>query len=319
VWRGQLGYYLHRLADEESHAQDLSLYQRLFRTPRSAVGVPDYSGRVLGPIGLAGEHVPHPFVVRQAIPEAPATDLRLAPGDETAVELMLMGPAVRHLPQLTALFETMGADGIGRRVEQPGGETARGAVALTGAALRIEGVSLTLYDGAEWRLPPTCGPELYDRAAALAPEHDTNKDPAQADTQRLTLRTPTRLRFGGDRVGPEALDADALAAALYRRVVGMAVCYGPATPGAEQIAAWQDGFKALAAPTSLHTTDVRRVEDRRYSHRQERPVPAGGLAGPLRLEAPPGVLRTWRNWLRRAERLHLGAGTSMGLGRVGLD
>ena len=27
VWRGQLGYYLHRLADEESHAQDLSLYR----------------------------------------------------------------------------------------------------------------------------------------------------------------------------------------------------------------------------------------------------------------------------------------------------
>jgi len=315
VWRGQLGYYLHRLAAEEDHEQDLSLYQRLFRTPRSAVSVPDYGGRVLGPIGLAGEHVPHPFVLRHATPEAPATDARLAPGDETTVELILMGPAVRHLPQLTALFETMGADGIGRRVEQPGGETERGAVVLTGAALRIQGVTLTLYDGTGWQLPPTCGPELYDRAAALSPDGDESGEVPEGPLT-VTLRAPTRLRFAGDLVSPDALDADALAASLYRRGLGMAVCYGPVALSAEQIAAWQDGFKALASPTTLDAADVRWVEDRRYSHRQERPVPAGGLVGTLRLEAPPEACRVWDAWVGRAERIHLGGGTSMGLGRV---
>jgi hypothetical protein len=270
---------------------------------------------VLGPIGLAGEHVPHPFVLRHATPEAPATDARLAPGDETTVEVILMGPAVRHLPQLTALFETMGADGIGRRVEQPGGETERGAVTLIGAALRIQGVTLTLYDGTGWQLPPTCGPELYDRAAALSPDGDESGEVPEGPLT-VTLRAPTRLRFAGDLVSPDALDADALAASLYRRGLGMAICYGPVAPSAEQIAASQDGFKALATPTTLDTADVRWVEDRRYSHRQERPVPAGGLVGEIRLAAPPEARQVWHAWLGQAERIHLGGGTSMGLGRV---
>ncbi|WP_263835148.1 hypothetical protein [Salinibacter sp.] len=189
VWRGQLGYYLHRLAPEEAHAQDLSLYQHLFRTPRSAVGVPDYGGDVLGPIGLAGEHVPHPFVLRHVSPEAPGEDRFLGPGDETQVELILIGSAAGHLPQLTAIFETIGTGGLGRRVEQPSGERKRGGVELTGASLHLQGVSLSLYDGNTWVLPPTCGPKLYDRAAALAPEAD---GPAANSVLKTTV-SPLRI------------------------------------------------------------------------------------------------------------------------------
>lgn len=339
VWRGQLGYYLHRLAPEEAHAQDLSLYQHLFRTPRSAVGVPDYGGDVLGPIGLAGEHVPHPFVLRHVSPEAPGEDRFLGPGDETQVELILIGSAAGHLPQLTAIFETIGTGGLGRRVEQPSGKRKRGGVELTGASLHLQGVSLSLYDGTTWALPPTCGPELYDRAAALAPEADgpaangpAANGPAVNDSEangpeaersgapkgHLTvhLRAPTRLRFTGELVGPDALGADQLAAPLYRRAVGMAVCYGPETPTAEQITSWQDGFKALASATALDASGLRWVSDRRYSHRQERAVPAGGLAGTIRLKAPREALRVWHTWMSRAEQIHLGSGTSMGLGRL---
>jgi len=319
VWRGQLGYYLHRLASETEHEQDLSLYKRLFRTPRSAVGVPDYDGRLLGALGLAGEHVPHPFVVRHAEPETPATDRRLGPGAETVVEMRLLGAAVRHLPQLTALFETIGADGLGRRVEQPDGHTARGPVTLREATLAMGPVTLSLYDGTEWHLPPTCGPELYEQAEAMAPEVASEKTPENEGSLSLTFRTPTRLRHAGDPVTPDRLDADALAATLYRRVAGLAVCYGPGDPDEATVQDWQDGFKALAAPTTLMTDEVEWMTDRRYSHRQERRVPAGGLVGPVRLEAPPEALRLWARWLQRAETIHLGGGTAMGLGRLQLN
>lgn len=321
VWRGQLGYYLHRLASETEHEQDLSLYQRLFRTPRSAVGVPDYDGRLLGALGLAGEHVPHPFVVRHAEPEAPATDRRLGPGAETVVEMRLLGGALRHLPQLTALFETIGADGLGRRVDQPDGHTARGPVTLVEATLAMGPVTLSLYDGTEWTLPPTCGPELYEQADVMAPASDAASDavPENGECLSVTFRTPTRLRHAGGLVRPDRLDADALAATLYRRVAGLAVCYGPDDSDEETLQDWQDGFKALATPTTLDTDDVEWVTDRRYSHRQERRVPAGGLVGPVRLAAPPEALRTWARWLRQAETLHLGGGTAMGLGRLQMD
>ena len=318
VWRGQLGYYLHRIASEEQHERDRSLYQRLFRTPRSAVGVPDYGGGVLGPIGLAGEHVPHPFVVRLAEPPAPGTDHWMEPGETVEVEMMLMGDTVAPLPQLTAAFEVVGEQGLGHRTEQPSGTTERGRAVLTGAALALRGVTLSLYDGTDWALPPVCGPEFYERAAAIAPGENTETPPAAEPPLQVHFRTPVRLNHGNSPIRPEALNADALAAPLYRRVVGMAVCYGPEPPTAEVIQEMQEGFRALADPTALDISDLTWTEDTRYSHRQERRHPAGGLTGTLVIEAPPDLTDLWARWLHRAERIHLGKATSMGLGRIEL-
>lgn len=317
VWRGQLGYYLRRIASEERHEQDQSLYQRLFRTPRSAVDVPDYGGRVLGPIGLAGEHVPHPFVVRLADPRPPAADHRLSPPDTTSIEMILVGNTVRYLPQLTAAFELIGEDGLGRRVEQPDGTRERGAVTLTGASLTVRGVRLPLYDGTDWSLPPVCGPQLYERAYALAPgEEGTNTPPQGEGPLRIRFRSPTRLKHGGSLVRPDDLTPDALAAPLYRRAVGMAVCYGTEPPTADTVQNMQDGFRALADETSLELGNLTWAQDTRYSHNQERRHPAGGLTGTLSLDAPPDATGVWARWLTRTERIHLGKATSMGLGRI---
>lgn len=316
VWRGQLGYYLRRLGSESAHENDFSLYQRLFRTPASAVGLPEYGGRVLGPIGLAGEHVPHPFVVRLASSESPGTDLRLQPGETATVELVLMGATVAHLPQLTAAFEMMGTGGLGSRTEQPGGSVERGPMDLKGASLSLGGVHLDLFDGAQWSLPPTCGPELYDQAGALAPNAQEESSSPPGDPLLVRFQAPTRLKHSGEIVRPSALTSDALAACLYRRAVGMAVCYGEDVPEAGRIKAIGKAFRPLASATTLGKSALSWTQDSRYSHRQERRHPAGGLTGTLRIEAPPEHRSTWRRWLRRAEQIHLGKATSMGLGSV---
>jgi hypothetical protein len=232
--------------------------------------------------------------------------------------MILMGGTVRYLPQLTAAFEAIGEDGLGRKVEQPDGSRDRGPVTLTEASLDIRGVTIDLYDGTEWALPPTCGPELYEKARALAPTtaHADNGEADPAEALSVRFRTPTRLKHGGEVVRPEALTPDALAAPLYRRALGMAVCYGQAAPPAAQINDMQDGFRALADKTTLDKREVTWTADHRYSHRQNRRHPAGGLTGRLRVQAPPEARALWAQWLRRAERIHLGKTTSMGLGRV---
>jgi hypothetical protein len=157
-------------------------------------------------------------------------------------------------------------------------------------------------------------------ALAPAPSDPENGEEQQwADDPTVALCTPTRLHHADALITPDTLDADAFAAPLYRRVVGLAVCYGPEALPDETLAAWQDGFKALAAPTTLVKDGVEWKKDRRYSHRQERRVPAGGLVGSIRIDAPPEALRLWRRWLRRAETIHLGSGTSMGLGRLRVE
>jgi hypothetical protein len=315
VWRGQLGEYLHRLASEKHHEQDLSLYQRLFRTPRSAVDVPDLDGRLLGALGLAGEHVPHPFVVRQVRPpRPPATDVHRTDGDPVQVEWILLGTAVQHLPQLTGIAEVIGTDGLGRRTSQPNGKKMRGRAALEEATLHVGDAERTLYDGAEWTLPATCGPDLYDRIGPAEPGPEDTPVPARP--LRARLITPTRLKHCGDIRRPDTLTPAALVDCLYRRVVGMSFCYGRKAPPTLQTSDWREAFWELAEATSLDTSGARWTDDQRYSHRQERTHPAGGIVGTLCLDAPAEARRTWARWLRRTEDLHLGKSTSMGLGRL---
>lgn len=317
VWRGQLGHFLHRMAPTVHHAQDLSLYQRLFRTPASAVGVPDVGGHVLGPLGLAGEHVPHPFVLRLADPVAPATALTLTPREEARVEMVLVEDTVRHLPQLAAAFEALGTDGFGQRTDQSTGSRRRGRIALTAATLDLGGVELTLYDGQDWSLPPTCSSDLYEQAAALAPE-PTDTVPEDKEALVVAFRTPCRLKYGGDVLRPKAVTPDALAATLSRRVLGLAVCYGPDAPDEAHLTAQLDAFRGLAGATTLKANDLEWAADVRYSHRQERQHPVGGLTGRVALQGRAEVRATWHRWLRLATRVHLGTKTAMGLGRIEL-
>lgn len=316
VWRGQLGHFLHRIAPDAHHENDLSLYQRLFRTPASAVGVPDHHGRTLGRIGLAGEHVPHPFVMRMTDPLSPGASLTLTPAETVEVEMVLIEDTVQHLPQLAAAFEALGTGGFGQKTDQPRGPRRRGSIRLTDARLDLGGVQLALYEGQAWSLPPDCTTGLYDQAAALAPEPDHEGDTAGGLT--VTFQTPCRLKHRGSILRPPEMTAGALGAPLARRILGLAVCYGPETPSESVLEAQLEAFYALAEATTLDTTDLRWTSDTRYSHRQERTHPVGGITGTLSLGGPAEVQTAWRRWLRPATRVHLGKKTALGRGRIAL-
>lgn len=317
VLRGQLGAALHGAAAARTNG--LSVYEQLFRTPRTAVSIPDRPARILGPVGLAGDHVPHPFVLRLRDSSADTVPLRLAAGDTLKWTLGLIGTGLRHLPDLTAALEALGEDGVGRPVlpaDENTGAPRRGRLRLRDATLELGRVSLRLYDGASWRLPRDCGPSLHDRAAALlepSPPQDTNSPTAV----HVRFATPVRLTHDGTALtAPSALTAKALAHAFYRRWAALALCYGADPPSTEQLDAAHETAQALAQTTEIAERSLTPARRTRYSARQDRRLTRTGLMGDLRLAGPPARLKTWRRWLTVAAPLHVGKSTSMGCGRI---
>ena len=320
AWRGPLGAYLRRLSSEAERKRGEGIYQELFRTPAIAVTLPeDLSGRTLGALGLAGDHVPHPFVLR--VPEAsPTRALRLAPGEQVAVEMVLVEDAIAHVPALCAAFEAIAGEGIGARAAQPSGKKRKGHLRLCAGHLAVEGVQISLREDGCWSLPPVCDASLYDRASALggsAPPSPATPGEQEAKPVTVELRTPLRLKHRGDYLAPGTLSAEGLAAGISRRVLGLAACYGPTPPGEAQVQACRDAARALAERTTLERgDDLRWAKRSRYSRRQSARHTASGLLGRFALRAAPADAARWRQLLRRAEALHLGKGSSLGQGHV---
>ncbi|MFB6274115.1 MAG: CRISPR system precrRNA processing endoribonuclease RAMP protein Cas6 [Salinibacter sp.] len=315
VWRGQLGRVLHRLSSEGEHKHNQSLYQHLFRTPRGTIDLPEgLDGRTLGALGLAGEHVPSPFVLRLAESHSPATAYTIESGETVTVEMVLFEDAVRHVPPLTAAFEELENQGLGQKTRQPDGHIRRGTATLDAATLAIGPVSVSLYDGTGWSLPPEIGPSLFDRAESLTSASNA-PSPSPERSTAVDLATPLRLKHKGALVRPDALTADALAANVFRRRLGLAVCYGSASPSDGALDDWRDAFFALADATTLDVGDLRWVNDTRYSSRQDRRHPTGGLVGRLVINGPAAE---WHRVLRPLQNLHLGKKTALGLGRIHL-
>lgn len=311
AWRGQLGNFLKRVDAEKRHAEGLSDYQRLFRTPRKAVDLPDdLDDRALARLGLMGEHVPHPFVLRFA--EPPGTDLHLIPGDTLTLRLTLVEDAVRHVPVAGAALESVALQGIGRRTRQPNGRKRRGAMRLQRATLRADGSDeQVVFEGSAWNFPASCDAGLYDNNDARGASSPTCDDEEEA--LQVEARTPLRLKHHGEVIAqPDDLTAEALAVTLVRRLGGLAVCYGAASPASDDVARWQDAAYELGRATTLAPRALRRESVTR--RRKGNHHPLGGIVGTFRLMAPAPVRNDWRRLLRKAEPVHVGNKTSWGRG-----
>lgn len=337
VCRGQLGAYLRRMAPTADHEQGTSLYARLFRTPRSAVAVPELPAKHLGALGLTGAYLPHPFVLRLSPPRPPGEDVQIPPHGTFQLRLVLIGEAVESLPELGPALEALGQDGLGRKTRQGWGTAQRGRVRLVRADLRAGPVALQVFEHGRWRFPGSSTRRLADRIRAISTQLSSDagtpafasSPPAAPGTGGPLLHiaccTPVRLKHAGSLVGPAELSPDALAANLIRRVIGLAVCYGQAKEArpeeapsslADRIREVRSMFDQLAEQTTLHQDSLQWTDDDRYSSRQKQSHPAGGLTGAFHLDAPDEALQIWRRWLRAAEPLHLGKKTSLGLGQI---
>lgn len=228
---------------------------------------------------------PRPFVIR----DLSFGQRSFRPGDSLAVEMVLLGPAATHYVYVLLAMELAASKGLGVRK----------------AKFRLLSVSdhagRLVYDAANGRLRAEPQPVQNREIAGMA---------ASLPSTLITIHflTPTRLKESGQLV--DAPSFSTLMRAAVRRLEILTELYG--TPGA-----------------TLHLPDYGAAEDvrvlgstlrwqrlERYSNRQGRRVSLGGLVGSLTYG---GDLRPWREVLAWCEILHVGKGTTFGLGRLQLD
>ncbi len=122
------------------------------------------------------------------------------------------------------------------------------------------------------------------------------------------LVSPVRLRRKGKYLG--RMNWPFFFASLARRMEGLNCIFNNGRPLGREI--WQninvEFSKFQVTEEDLHWHDLRR-----YSNRQKRKVPLGGLTGSVKVRQSSSVCRQW--W-RAASFVHVGKGAVMGLGKV---
>lgn len=225
-------------------------------------------------------YAPHPFVLTP--PESPRSILPA--GQRFVLRMSLFGSGIDHLPHVISVLDEMGRRG------QFGGRFRIVSLA--------DGGGLTVYDG---RL----------RTLLRRPE-PWAAPPAGGGPSRLHLEfvTPLRLRTNGRyNASPGFPD---VAQALFRRIHFLAALYGEAPSST----AWTHPYLAMADAVRTGQAQFRLFRWDRFSGRQERRVAMDGLMGGMTVT---GDLAGLYPYLAMGQHLHVGSGTSMGMGRYMLQ
>ncbi len=133
--------------------------------------------------------------------------------------------------------------------------------------------------------------------------------PAPALPWALSLNPPLRLRAQGRYM--TAMDWSVFFSSLAQRLEMLSVIFHQGSPlGKEGWTALQKRFLSMT-PQAEHA--VAWKDWSRYSNRQRKKAPMGGLAGKITISQAPSEL--W-DWLQCASLVHVGKGAAMGLGRI---
>ncbi|MBF0497396.1 MAG: CRISPR system precrRNA processing endoribonuclease RAMP protein Cas6 [Deltaproteobacteria bacterium] len=225
----------------------------------------------------------HPFVI-----QPPLTTSRVFhPYEPFDFTLLLFGPANDYLPYFVYAVELMGESGLGRRQKE-----GRGAFQL----LNITKNGEDIFD-----------PEL-NRMNFSPPEHILPDYFSAEECSRLTieLKTPLRLKYRSGYL--DRLPFHHLIRAGLRRARALNILFGRGDPDLDYRGLISRAEAISTVDSNLHWHDWER-----YSNRQQRRMKLGGLVGRITYEGPLGEFMPL---IRYAERVHLGKGTSFGLGWV---
>ncbi len=228
---------------------------------------------------------PHPFVL------APDFELRaLEAGEVTSLELVLVGKGVDQLPYIVHAFERAGERGIG---------AARGRYRLIG--LEQE----TAPGSGNW-VP------VYDEGCLTPLPAAVATPPPLPAVVTMHFESPLRLQYQGRWMDAQRFAFAGIVANLLRRY-SLTSYFHDGRPVELDFKALVDQARLVEARSAaLHWQDWHR-----YSSRQRKKVPMGGVIGSVEYDGDD-VAPFWPLlWL--GQWLHLGKGTSMGLGRYRID
>ncbi len=235
--------------------------------------------------------IPHPFVIEP--PEDGRT--RYRPGDTITFGLVLVGRATRYVPYFLYTFEELGKTGIG---------AGRGTYRLTDVTLHTSSGGLSVYSGEDRVI------RQGETAAVELPGTVADGDGGE-DAVTVTFLTPARIMH--ERRLTSRLPFSVLAANLLRRLSLLAHCHCDQQPDVPVGELLERSRAVETAKESLSWCDWER-----YSTRQATRMKLGGVTGTVTYR---GAIAPFLPFLRAGEILHVGKGTTFGLGkyRISLD
>ena len=231
---------------------------------------------------------PHPFVLE------PPTGGRQSyePGELLDFRLTLVGRAVDYLPYFIYSFHELGKMGIGRargkfRVEKvvcephPGGEQGPGEV---------------VYDGHSKVLTPSRAPVAWQEII----------EPDPPESIHISFLTPTRIKYKGRLT--KDLEFHIFFRNLLRRISLLSYFHCGHRlddSGFRDLIEQSKGVETTNQDLYWHDWD-------RWSNRQGTKMKLGGFMGEITYR---GDLRPFWPYIRLGEYMHVGKGSSFGLGR----
>ncbi|MFQ5900754.1 MAG: CRISPR system precrRNA processing endoribonuclease RAMP protein Cas6 [Thermodesulfobacteriota bacterium] len=228
---------------------------------------------------------PHPFVIESPL----ETKTRYLPGETLAFGLILIGKAIDYLPYFIYTFEDLGKIGIGR---------GRGKYQLQGARCKVRGGrEEIIYSVEDKVLKSNC---------QVINVSDFSHLHLSSNTLSLSFKTPTRIVYNGNLTLD--LEFHILIRNLLRRISLLSYFHCNGNPG-------EIDFKGLiekAGNIRVKERDLKWFDWERYSARQETKMKMGGFTGKVSFK---GDIEEFLPFIRLGEVIHVGKGTSFGLGR----
>lgn len=203
------------------------------------------------------------------------------------LDFTLLGPAQERLGLVLASLSDALKQGLGK------------------ARVALEPDRLEYFTQGQWRVlrPDQPWPPSLRLAPAPSLQNVERRDVL------IELQSPVRLQDQGRIIGAEAFTPRRWLMALLRRVGLLADLYGA------PLQLDFPGFAALADQVTMSEARLRWVDDARWSSRQGKTHPMGGVAGRFRMSGP---LTPFEPFLQAGLWLHVGKHAAFGQGRYRL-
>lgn len=235
---------------------------------------------------------PHPFVFLPPL----ETQTVYQPGDPLTFGLTLIGKGIDFLPYFLYAFERLG--------ERRGLGKGRGRFVVESVSwLAPQGEEVVIYEGSQKTLRNAFRPVTV---RDLCPTHSA---PSPLRSVTLHFLTPARIRYQ-EALTP-APDFHVLMRTLLRRLSNLAYFHC----GGELELDFR-GLIAAAEQVETVSSDLRWYDWERYSARQDARMKLGGFVGRVTYR---GDLQPFVPLLRLGEVVHVGKGTSFGLGKYVME
>jgi CRISPR-associated endoribonuclease Cas6 len=316
AFRGGFGYAFKRVVCvvksktcDECFLKQKCIYSYIFETP------PPQDAEML----RLYPKVPHPFVIEPPVDEKQSFET----AETFSFHLILIGNAIDYLPYFIYTFTELGKMGIGQ---------GRGKYDL----LQVEGIGLEdaaiqIYNNKDHTLTShypiihahQIGINSLETHNEVTPQPNPHyqggtkggvKNPPPKDIFQgnnhdnkitISLVTPLRLRFDGHIT--DKIEFHILVRNLLRRISSLSYFHCGEK--------FQIDFKGLiekASAVNQIKSDIYWYDWKRYSTRQEKWMSLGGVTGTVSYE---GDLTEFMPLLKLGEYVHVGKGTSFGLGK----